>query len=85
LEDPHLQARNMVVDIQHPQMGAIKTHNSPIMMNGSSCGIAKGENPLEPELGQDNEAVLKQYLDLDSEQIAAFYDEGILWSEKKEG
>lgn len=85
LNDPHLLARHMVVDIDHPQMGAIKTHNCPIMMNGSNCGIAEGEKPMEPALGEDNERVLRQYLGLDSPALASLYSEGVLWSGKREG
>lgn len=85
LDDPHLKERNMVVDIDHPIMGEIKTHNSPIMIDGYTCGITKGENPLEPDLGEHNETVLSEYLGMDSNEIDKMYREGVLWAGKREG
>ena len=35
-----------------------------------------------PDIGQDNEKVLKE-LGLTDDQIAALYDRGIVWSDKK--
>lgn len=80
LVDPHLIARNMVVDIDHPRLGKIKTFNAPIMFGQESIGIAPDENPLEPELGQHNAEVLEQILGFDSDKIRELYDSGTLWT-----
>lgn len=85
LDDPHLKARNMVVDIDHPKLGKVKTYNSPIMFDGISCGIAEGTNPLEPDLGEHNKKVLSEYLGMDAGQIEALYKDGVLWTGKREG
>lgn len=84
LDDPQLNARNMLVDIDHPKLGKVKTHNSPIMFNGANCGIAPGENPLDPDLGEHNEMILSKYLNMDADQINSLYEEKILWAGKKE-
>lgn len=80
LVDPHLQARNMVVDIDHPRLGKIKTFNAPIMYDRQSVGIAPGENPLEPQLGEHNAEVLEQLLGLGPDKIRALHDAGALWT-----
>ncbi|MDR2162462.1 MAG: CoA transferase [Clostridiales Family XIII bacterium] len=58
LEDPHLKERNMVVDVNHPSLGHIKTYNNPIFFDGESVGLTKGELSLEPKLGADTERVI---------------------------
>ncbi len=80
LEDPHLKAREMVVDIKHPRMGDIKTFNNPIMFDEHSVGIAPGENPLEPEIGEHDAEVLQQLLGLSEEEVARLREEGVLWA-----
>jgi crotonobetainyl-CoA:carnitine CoA-transferase CaiB-like acyl-CoA transferase len=84
LEDPHLLARNMVVEIDHPRLGKIKTFNAPIMFGQQSIGIAPGENPLEPELGEHNAEVLEQILGFDSDKVRSLYDSGALWTGSKD-
>lgn len=80
LEDPHLKARGMVVDVEHPKLGAIKTYNNPIMFNGQSIGVAPGENPTAPEVGEENEMILKEILDISEKEIQDLYKEGVLWT-----
>ena len=62
LHDPHLRARGMVVDIDHPRLGHIQTYNNPIMFDRRSIGIQPGENPQAPEIGESNETVLRELL-----------------------
>lgn len=80
LEDEHLKARGMVVDINHPALGNIKTFNNPIMFDGKSAGIAPGDNPLEPGIGEHNAEVLARYLEMTPKEIASLRDEGVLWT-----
>ena len=70
----------MVVDIKHPRMGDIKTFNNPIMFDEHSVGIAPGENPLEPEIGEHDAEVLQQLLGLSEEEVARLREEGVLWA-----
>jgi crotonobetainyl-CoA:carnitine CoA-transferase CaiB-like acyl-CoA transferase len=80
LEDPHLEGRNMVVDIDHAKLGRIKTFNLPIKFFGGEMGIGPGENPLDPELGHDTGAVLRQLLGLGDEEIDRFRKQKIIWA-----
>jgi crotonobetainyl-CoA:carnitine CoA-transferase CaiB-like acyl-CoA transferase len=80
LDDPHLKARNMVVDIDHPRLGKIKTYNNPIMFDGKNLGIEKGENILDPEIGESNAQVLHDLLGMKDDEIAKLYENGVLWN-----
>jgi crotonobetainyl-CoA:carnitine CoA-transferase CaiB-like acyl-CoA transferase len=76
LTDPHLIARNMVVGIDHPILGDIKTYNDPILFDGRSVGVAPGEHPLEPGLGEHASGILRSRLGLSDEEIEAYVKEG---------
>jgi crotonobetainyl-CoA:carnitine CoA-transferase CaiB-like acyl-CoA transferase len=79
LEDPHLLARNMVPRINHPKLGAIQTYNVPVLFDGQSIGIAPGENPLDPEIGEHGREVMKDLLGLPEAEIDRLYEAGALW------
>jgi crotonobetainyl-CoA:carnitine CoA-transferase CaiB-like acyl-CoA transferase len=53
-EDPHLEARNMFVEIEHPTAGKYKAINFPFKMSETQPDI-KSPAPL---LGQDNKYVI---------------------------
>jgi crotonobetainyl-CoA:carnitine CoA-transferase CaiB-like acyl-CoA transferase len=79
LEDPHLVARNMVVDINHAKLGKVKTFNLPIKFSGGEMGIGRDENPLDPELGQDTAELLGQLLGLSDEKIDQLRKQKVIW------
>lgn len=80
LEDPQLKARNMVVDITHPKMGSIKTFNLPIKFFEMEVGIQKGENPVEPLLGEHTTEVLGRVLGISDEELVQLKKQEIIWS-----
>jgi crotonobetainyl-CoA:carnitine CoA-transferase CaiB-like acyl-CoA transferase len=80
LEDPHLESRNMVVDIDHTKLGKVKTFNFPIKFFGTEMGIERGENPPDPELGQNTTEVLGELLDLSEEEIDQLRSQKVIWS-----
>jgi crotonobetainyl-CoA:carnitine CoA-transferase CaiB-like acyl-CoA transferase len=80
LEDPHLVDRNMVVDIDHAKLGQVKTFNQPIKFFGAEVGIQRGENPPDPELGQDTAEVLGDLLGLGGEEIDRLRSQKVIWS-----
>jgi len=55
--DPHIIAREMAVDVEHPTLGRMKALGSPIKMSGTPA------NPRRraPLLGEHTEAVLMEY------------------------
>ena len=79
LEDPHLVDRNMVVDIDHAKLGKVKTFNLPIKFFSGEMGIRRGENPLDPELGQDTAELLGQLLGVGDEEIDHLRKQKVIW------
>jgi hypothetical protein len=56
MKDPHIKARNMVVDIDHPKIGPMKTLGLPIKSTGALTQIRQPA----PWLGQHTEDVLRE-------------------------
>ena len=56
MADPHIAARKMVVDIEHPKIGPMKTLGLPIKSSGELASIRHAA----PWLGQHSEAVLQE-------------------------
>lgn len=79
LEDPHLVDRHMVVDIDHSKLGKVKTFNLPIKFSSGEMGIGRGENPADPELGQNTAEVLEQLLGLGDEEIDRLREQRVIW------
>ncbi len=80
LEDPHLKVRNTVVDINHQHMGAVKTFNLPIKFFTAETGIAPGENPQDPALGENTMTMLKDMLGMNTDEINQLRTEGVIWA-----
>src|SRR5262245_7582890 len=55
--DPHVTARDMVVDVEHPTLGAMNALGSPLKMSGTPT------NPRRPapRLGEHTEEVLAEF------------------------
>jgi crotonobetainyl-CoA:carnitine CoA-transferase CaiB-like acyl-CoA transferase len=79
LEDPHLVNRNMVVDIEHAKLGKVKTFNLPIKFFSAEMGIRRGENPRDPELGQDSAELLGELLGVGEEEIDRLRKQKVIW------
>jgi len=79
LEDPHLVNRNMVVDIDHPKLGKVKTFNLPIKFFSAEMGIGRGENPRDPELGEDSAELLGELLGVGEEEIDRLRKQKVIW------
>jgi crotonobetainyl-CoA:carnitine CoA-transferase CaiB-like acyl-CoA transferase len=74
LADPHIVARNMVTEIDHPKIGRMKNMGSPVK---TSAEFTKTRSPA-PWLGQHSDAVLKS-LGYTDEAIAALYTQGVIY------
>lgn len=72
--DPHLEARGFIVQQDNPRIGRITLPGPPIRF----AAAATTTNWQFPELGRDNERVLKEVLGYSSEQIAELMREGVL-------
>jgi formyl-CoA transferase len=67
LEDPHLRARDMIVEVEHPVRGRYVTVGNPIKLSASPTTI--GPSPL---LGQHRLEVLRElgYSDTEIDALA---------------
>lgn len=74
MQDPHVQARKMVVDIEHPRIGPMKTLGLPIKSTGELTAIRKPA----PWLGQHSEEVLRGIGYGDAE-IRALFDQRVVF------
>jgi CoA:oxalate CoA-transferase len=66
-KDPHLIARNMFVELNHPNAGQIKVINFPVKFS-ETPGQVKSPSPT---LGQNNKDILKNLLNYDDKKIKA--------------
>lgn len=75
--DPHVKARDMIVEIEQPFLGPIKIANSAIKMSATpSC--LRGYGPL---LGEHTDEVLSNLLGYTEEQIMDLYRSGVIYHE----
>ncbi len=78
LTDPQLLARNMVLDIEHPKLGSVKTFNNPIKFSGAKAEVEPGENPLDPQFGEHSREILER-LGYSSGKIEQLEKDNIVW------
>ena len=71
--DPHVQSRDMSVELEHPKSGSIRNIGVPVKLSDTP-GSVRTPAPL---LGQHSEEVLAQYSYADGD-ITAFRDAGVL-------
>lgn len=74
LVDPHLRAREMVVDLPHEKLGTIPVPGVPFKLSASPGKIEH----LGPELGQDNAEIYRGLLGLSADEIKKLQAEGVI-------
>lgn len=65
--DPQVVARKMIVDVEHPELGPVRTVANPIKFSATPVEYRKAP----PLLGEDTDSVLSGLLGLSDEQIEA--------------
>jgi len=75
VEDPHLRARSVWVDIDHPRRGRTKVPVSPIRLHGAPPARVARPAPL---LGQDTDRVLSELLGTTADELAALHAAGVI-------
>lgn len=73
LEDPHLIARDMILEFDYPKYGTFKTVGCPIKMSDSPTDITR-----PPELSEHSAEVLGQFCDVSSEEFERLKAAGIV-------
>ena len=69
MQDPHLKARHMILENNHPKLGAIKTFNCPLKFLDAEVGVKEGCAPADPILGEHNDEVFGKLLGLSAVRI----------------
>ena len=75
VNDPHLGARGVWQEIDHPRRGKTKVPISPIRLHGSDPATVARPAPL---LGQDTDRVLGEILGLKADELAALHAAGVI-------
>ena len=73
LHDEQVQAREMVIEIEHPEFGPLKQTATAIKTGGASLPDVSG-----PALGADNNALLGELLGYDQAEIERLRESGAL-------
>ena len=73
LADPHLRAREMIVDIDYPTRGVYQTVGCPIKLSDSPAEISR-----PPLLGEHTDAVLSALCDVGPEDLKRYREKGIV-------
>ncbi len=74
LADPHIKARNMIVEIEYPGVGKVMIPGIPIKLSETDTGL-KNRAPM---VGEHNESVYCQLLGYTKEKLAALHQEGVI-------
>ena len=72
--NPQVQAREMIVEIEHEGVGKVKMAACPVKLSDTPAGI---QGPA-PTLGQHTEEVLTQLLGYSTEQVKTLRQDGIV-------
>jgi formyl-CoA transferase len=73
LEDPHLKAREMILDIYHPTRGTYKTVGCPIKLSDSPAEVSR-----PPLLGEHTETLLGELCGVAPEEIEQLREGGVV-------
>ncbi len=73
LADPHLKARDMIVDVDYPTRGTYQTAGCPIKLSDSPAAITR-----PPLLGEHTDDLLEALCGVDPEEIARLRADGVI-------
>ncbi|MFM9940356.1 MAG: formyl-CoA transferase [Hyphomicrobiaceae bacterium] len=73
LADPHLKARDMIVDLEYPPRGAFKTVGSPLKLSDSPVTLTR-----PPMLGEHSAEILGELCGVDAARIAKLKKDGVI-------
>jgi formyl-CoA transferase len=73
LADPHLKAREMILDIDYPTRGTYKTVGCPIKLSDSPAAVTR-----PPMLGEHTEALLGEICGVSPNEIERLRDDGVV-------
>lgn len=74
LKDPQVNAREMILEVEHPKAGKQKIPGCPIKMSDTPCSV----ETAAPLLGEHTTEVLSEFLGLSQEEVQSLKQEGVL-------
>ena len=72
-DDDHLRARDMIVEVPHPQRGSFKTVGSPLKLSDSQVDIT-----ASPLLGEHTAEVLEQVMGYGQDEVDKLRQDGVI-------
>jgi crotonobetainyl-CoA:carnitine CoA-transferase CaiB-like acyl-CoA transferase len=72
LNDPHVLDREMVIEVEHPRIGAMKMLGIPVKLSRTPGQV----KTTPPDLGEHTDEILKQ-LGYNEQAIKAFHEHGV--------
>lgn len=73
LADPHLRAREMIVDVHYPDRGTYQTVGCPVKLSASPARVTR-----PPQLGEHNEAILTDLCKVTPEELERLRQAGVI-------
>ena len=77
-DDPHMIARGIVKDVQHPRLGPMRATRNPILLDHDGPSIDR----YAPMLGEHSEGVLRE-LGYSAQKIDEFFSAGVTGSAER--
>lgn len=74
MADPHLHARGMLCEIEHPQAGSVTVFTSPLRVGAAPSAV----RAPSPALGQDNAAFYRAELGFDQDELTRLRERGVI-------
>jgi crotonobetainyl-CoA:carnitine CoA-transferase CaiB-like acyl-CoA transferase len=72
--DPHFAAREAIVSVPDPELGAVKMQNVVPLFSATPGGVAS----TGPMIGEHNEEIFGQWLGLSPEELQRLKDDGVI-------
>src|SRR5271154_6476283 len=73
LADPHLKAREMIVDLDYPTRGAYQTVGCPVKLSDSPAQLSR-----PPLLGEHTDALLSELCGVDPDEAKRLHEDGVV-------
>lgn len=74
IENPQVQAREMIIEVDHPKAGQLKMAGVPVKLSESPGGIQKPA----PLLGEHSKEILMEWLGYSEAEVNCLREEGVL-------
>ena len=73
LEHPQTRARDMVIEVEHKEIGTVRSLGTPVKMSASTLESGAGKRPGAPTLGQHTREVMLEagFRDVDVDRLMA--------------